>query len=296
MDKTTLAEQVPQSSNPGKGEIILYQPEGSVHLEVRLENETVWLNRLQMSLLFGRDVKTIGKHINNALKEEACESVVANFATTATDGKVYQVDYYDLDVILSVGYRVKSANGIKFRQWANQILKNHLLKGYSVNQRLISHENKLENHDIRLATLEKQVDFFVKANLPPTEGTIPAKSWWSGYEFAVRLVRSAKKEIVIIDSFADDRIISLLAKKTEGINAIIYGSHNNRTLQEEVDRLNRQSPTVKLQNMRNVHDRFIIVDETIYHVGASIKDLGNKLTAFSVLEFLTKEQLLSMVT
>ncbi|SHH91496.1 Virulence protein RhuM family protein [Fibrobacter sp. UWH9] len=284
------------ANNGEKNEIIVYQPEGGeFHIEVRVENETVWLNRQQISLLFGRDVKTIGKHINNALKEEACNSDVANFATTAADGKTYQVEHYDLDVVLSVGYRVKSPNGVKFRRWANQVLKEHLLKGGSVNQRLISHENKLENHDSRLLSLEKQVDFFVKANLPPSEGILNAKSWWSGYEFAAQLVRSAKEEIVIIDPYADDVTLSLVAKKAEGIKAFVYSARINRTMNEEAARLNRQFPTVELRNMRDVHDRFIIVDNTIYHVGASIRDLGNKLTAFSVLSAISKEQLLESV-
>ena len=117
---------------------MLYQPEGEVRLEVRVENETVWLNRQQLAMLFNRDIKTIGKHSTNALKEECQNSVVAKFATTADDGKKYQVEHYDLDIILSVGYRVKSANGIKFRRWANQVLKDYMLKGYAVNQRKIA--------------------------------------------------------------------------------------------------------------------------------------------------------------
>jgi hypothetical protein len=126
------------AGSDNKGEIVLYQPEGEVRLEVRVENETVWLNRQQLAMLFNRDIKTIGKHITNALKEECQNSVVAKFATTADDGKKYQVEHYDLDIILSVGYRIKSANGIKFRRWANQILKDYMLKGYAVNQRKIA--------------------------------------------------------------------------------------------------------------------------------------------------------------
>ena len=285
-----------KNNNGEKNEIIVYQPEGGeFHIEVRVENETVWLNRQQMSILFERDVKTIGKHIGNALKEECQNSVVAKFATTADDGKIYQVEHYDLDVILSVGYRVKSANGINFRRWANQVLKEHLLKGYSVNRRLISQENKLENLDSRVVNLEKQVDFFVKANIPPSEGVIPANARWSGYEFAVQLVRSAKKEIIIIDPFANDTSLSLVAKRAVGVNVIIYSARITRAMKDEVGRINRQFPTVELQTMRDVHDRFIIVDETIYHVGASIMDLGCRMTAFAVLNLVTKEELLALV-
>ena len=285
-----------KNNNGERNEIIVYQPEGGeFHIEVRVENETVWLNRQQMSILFERDVKTIGKHIGNALKEECQNSVVAKFATTADDGKIYQVEHYDLDVILSVGYRVKSANGINFRRWANQVLKEHLLKGYSVNQRLISQENKIENLDSRVVNLEKQVDFFVKANLPPSEGVIPANARWSGYEFAVQLVRSAKKEIIIIDPFANDTSLSLIAKRAVGVNVVIYSARITRAMKDEVDRINRQFPTVVLRTMREVHDRFIIIDETVYHIGASIMDLGCKMTAFSVLNLVTKDQLLGLV-
>lgn len=302
-----------------KNEIIVYQPEGGeFHIEVRLDKDTVWLNRQQMAVLFGRDVKTIGKHINNALKEELRGlPTVANFATVQEEGgrKVSRnVEHYTLDMILSVGYRVKSQNGILFRQWANQVLKEHLLRGASVNQRfmlteerfdrqLINHEKRLDELDskgvetsTRLATLEKQVDFFVKANLPPSEGILNAKSWWSGYEFACQLVRSAKEEIIVIDPFADDVALSLVAKKSAGVNAFVYSGHVNRHLREEEERLNRQFPTVKLKDIQNVHDRFIIVDETVYHIGSSLNELGKKLTAFSVLNFVSKQQLLEMVS
>ena len=140
------------------GEIILYQPDNEVKLEVRLEEETVWLNRQHLSELFNRDIKTIGKHVNNALREElAGISVVANFATTAADGKVYQVEYYNLDMILSVGYRVKSSRGIEFRRWANSVLKEYLLKGYSVNRRLTELEHTVAEHS-------RKIDFFVRTS------------------------------------------------------------------------------------------------------------------------------------
>ncbi|MCQ2049533.1 MAG: virulence RhuM family protein [Candidatus Saccharibacteria bacterium] len=275
------------SANSGeKNEIIVYQPEGGeFHIEVRVENETVWLTQALMAELFATTRNNITLHIKNIFQE--CElsenSVSKEFLLTARDSKKYKTKFYNLDVIISVGYRVKSIHGTRFRQWANKILKEHLLKGNSVNQRLISHENKLEIHDSRISSLEKQVDFFVKANLPPSEGVLNAKSWWSGYEFAAQLVRSAKEEIVIIDPYADDTALTLMTKLAPDVKAIVYSARINRTMQEEVARINRQFPTVELRNMRDVHDRFIIVDNTIYHVGASIRDLGNKLTAFSVL-------------
>ena len=252
---------------------------GEFHIEVRVENETVWLTQAQMAELFSKSISVISRHIANVFAEhELEEKSNLHFLQIANSDK--PVKLFSLDVIISVGYRVKSYQGTQFRRWANQVLKEHLLKGFSVNQRLVSHENRLENLDSRVIYLEKQVDFFVKANLPPSEGLLPAHAHWSGYEFAVQLVRSAKKDLVIIDPYANDMVLSLMAK---------------RAMREEEARLNKQFPTVRLENMREVHDRFVIVDDVVYHVGASFKDLGNQMTAFSVLNFVTKEQVLAMV-
>ena len=278
-----------------KNEIIVYQPEGGeFHIEVRVENETVWLTQAQMAELFSKSISVISRHIANVFAEhELDEKSNLHFLQIANSDK--PVKLFSLDVIISVGYRVKSYQGTQFRRWANQVLKEHLLKGFSVNQRLVSHENRLENLDSRVIYLEKQVDFFVKANLPPSEGLLPAHAHWSGYEFAVQLVRSAKKDLVIIDPYANDMVLSLMAKRAEGVNAVIYSARITHAMREEEARLNRQFPTVHLENMREVHDRFVIVDDVVYHVGASFKDLGNQMTAFSVLNFVTKEQVLAMV-
>ena len=285
----------------GKNEIIVYQPEGGeFHIEVRVDQDTVWLTQAQMAELFGTVPQNITVHIKKVYDEGELEknSTCKEYLQVASEGsrKVKRtLKFYNLDVIISVGYRVKSIQGTRFRQWANSVLKEHMLKGFSVNQRLVAHENRLENIDSRVIYLEKQVDFFVKANLPPKEGFLQAKAFWSGYEFAVQLVRSAKQEIVIIDPFADDTALSLMPKRNPGVNAIIYSARINQTMKTECERLNRQCPPVELRMMREVHDRFIVVDETVYHIGASIKDLGNKLTAFSVLSLLTKQQLLEMI-
>jgi hypothetical protein len=284
-----------------KNEIIVYQPEGGeFHIEVRVDQDTVWLTQAQMAELFGTVPQNITVHIKKVYDEGELEknSTCKEYLQVASEGsrKVKRtLKFYNLDVIISVGYRVKSIQGTRFRQWANSVLKEHMLRGFSVNQRLVAHENRLENIDSRVIYLEKQVDFFVKANLPPKEGFLQAKAFWSGYEFAVQLVRSAKQEIVIIDPFADDTALSLMPKRNPGVNAIIYSARINQTMKAECERLNRQCPPVELRTMREVHDRFIVVDETVYHIGASIKDLGNKLTAFSVLNLLTKQQLLDMI-
>jgi len=284
-----------------KNEIIVYQPEGGeFHIEVRVDQDTVWLTQAQMAELFSTSRTNIVEHISHIYEENELdlESTCRKFRQVQIEGNRRvnrQIPFYNLDMILSLGYRVKSVVATRFRRWANKVLKEHMLKGFSVNQRLVAHENRLENHDSRIIYLEKQVDFFVKANLPPKEGVLQAKAFWSGYEFAVQLVRLAKQEIVIIDPFADDMSLSLMPKRNPGVNAIIYSARINQTMKAECERLNRQCPPVELRTMREVHDRFIVVDETVYHIGASIKDLGNKLTAFSVLSLLTKQQLLDMI-
>ena len=288
-------------NNDEKNEIIVYQPEGGeFHIDVKMKDETVWLTQLQMAELFQTSRSNVIEHIQNIYSESELSknATCRNFRQVRIEGNREvnrSVPYYNLDMIIALGYRVKSLIATRFRQWANRVLKEHLLKGGSVNQRLVSHENKLENLDSRMLTLEKQVDFFVKANLPPSEGLLNAKSWWSGYEFAAQLVRSAKEEIVIIDPYADDIALALIAKHSSNVKGVVYSAHVTSRLKEEAARLDRQFPTVELKSMQNVHDRFIIVDETVYHIGSSLNELGKKLTAFSVLNFVTKQQLLEMV-
>ena len=184
-----------------RGEIILYQPDSEVRLEVRLENETVWLSIEEMSQLFGRDISVIGKHIRNVFKEGELlkEAVWAKFAYTASDGKTYQVDYYNLDVIISVGYRVKSHRGTQFRQWANKVLKEYLLKGHVINYRLEQMDTRLQKHERQIEYLTDKVDFFVRTSLPPVEGVFYDGQIFDAYKFATDLIRSAKKSILLID-------------------------------------------------------------------------------------------------
>ena len=267
------------------GEIILYQPDENVQLEVRLEKETVWLNRHQMALLFDRDIKTIGKHINNALVEELLGlPVVAKFATTAKDGKTYLVEHYDLDMILSVGYRVKSQRGIQFRQWANKVLKDYLLKGYAVNQRLLKIENQLENQQALLAEHSEKIDFFVRTSLPPVEGIFFEGQVFDAHAFVSDLIRAAKKRIVLIDNYIDDTVLKLLDKRAQKVKATIYTKQISPTLQTDINLHNAQYEPIDVQVFADSHDRFLMIDETVYHIGASLKDLGKKWFAFSKME------------
>lgn len=268
-----------------EGEIILYQPDGTLKLEVRLEDETVWLNRQQISNLFDRDVKTIGKHINNALKEELSGmAVVAKFATTAADGKTYQVEYYNLDMILSIGYRVKSRRGVEFRQWANQVLKEYLLKGYSINRRIEQLEKTVARHDER-------IEFFVRTSLPPVEGIFFEGQIFDAYTFASDLVKSARQRIVLIDNYVDESTLMLLSKRKPEVEATIFTARISQVLQLDIQRHNAEYPPVTVNEYRQSHDRFLIIDDDVYHIGASLKDLGKKWFAFSRLHFNPQELL-----
>ena len=274
-----------------QGEIILYQPDEEIKLDVRLENETVWLSIDEMSYLFGRDISVIGKHIRNIFKEGELikNSVWAKFAYTASDGKTYQVDYYNLDVIISVGYRVKSQRGTQFRQWANKVLKEYLLKGYSINQRINQLENKMDSrlaaHDRQLEELTNKVDFFVRTSLPPVEGIFFNGQIFDAYKFASDLIKSARQSLVLIDNYVDENVLLMLSKRQPGVTATIYTQRITPQFRLDLDRHNDQYPPVDVRTCKFSHDRFLIVDETdVYHIGASLKDLGKKMFAFSKLD------------
>lgn len=275
------------------GEIILYQPNENVQLEVRLEEETVWLNRQQMALLFDRDIKTIGKHINNALVEELLGlPVVAKFATTATDGKTYLVEHYNLDMVLSIGYRVKSQRGIQFRQWANKVLKDYLLKGYALNQRLLRIENQLESQQALLTEHSEKIDLFIRSSIPPLEGIFYDGQVFDAHTFVSDLIRSATTRIVLIDNYIDDTVLKLFDKRASQVKATIYTKQISPALQTDIDLHNTQYEPIDVQVFTDSHDRFLMIDETVYHIGASLKDLGKKWFAFSKMD-ITSSLLLS---
>ena len=270
-----------------QGEIILYQPDNEVKLEVRLENETVWLSIEEMAQLFGRDISVIGKHIRNVFKEGELqkESVWAKFAYTASDGKTYQVDYYNLDVIISVGYRVKSHRGTQFRQWANKVLKDYLLRGYSVNQRLEQIDTRIQKHEKQIDYLTDKVEFFVRTSLPPVEGIFYDGQIFDAYKFATDLIRSAKKSLLLIDNYVDESVLLMLSKRNDGVKADIYTQTISRQLQLDLQKHNSQYPPIDIHTYKKCHDRFLIIDGMeVYHIGASLKDLGKKMFAFSKLK------------
>ena len=249
-----------------RGEVILYQPDSEVKLEVRLENETVWLSIEEMAQLFDRDISVIGKHIRNVFKEGELvkESVWAKFAYTASDGKTYQVDYYNLDVIISVGYRVKSIRGTQFRIWANSVLKEYLLNGYSVNRRLDRLERKidsgLQEHEQRLNRIDGKIDFFVRTSLPPVEGIFHDGQIFDAYKFAMDLIRTAKDSILLIDNYVDESVLLMLSKRNAGVKADIYTQTVSHQLQLDLQKHNSQYPPIGIHTCRKCHDRFLIID------------------------------------
>lgn len=266
-----------------KNEIILYQLDKlSTRIEVQVKNETVWLNRQQIASLFDRDVKTIGKHINNVLKEELKDfSVVANFATTANDGKVYQVEYFNLDVIISIGYRVKSQQGIQFRIWANKILKDYLLKGYSLNNRM----NRIEDNVFSIMKKVEDIDLQINTNLPPTQGIFFDGQVFDAYTLIADIVRSAKKSILLIDNYIDDTVLTHLCKKEPKVKVTLLTKTISKQLQLDIKKANTQYPNIQTKVVTKAHDRFLIIDEKeVYHLGASLKDLGKKWFAFSKMD------------
>ena len=274
-------------------EIVVYQPDEIVNLEVRVENESVWLTLNQIALLFDRDKSVISRHIANIFKEKelAKVSTVAKIATVQIEkGRsiVRQLDYYNLDVIISVGYRVKSQRGTQFRIWANQVLKDYLLRGYVVNTRLTQLEQrvdkKLLEHEQRISNNEKQIRFFVRTALPPVEGVFCNGQIFDAYIFASDLVKSAKASLVLIDNYVDESVLLLLSKRKKGVSATIFTKGVSQTLQQDIDRHNLQYEPIEIKILANVHDRFLIVDDVVYHIGASLKDLGKKLFAFSKME------------
>lgn len=277
-----------------QGEIVIYKASetNDFQLEVRVEDETVWLNRLQMAQLFGREVKTIGKHISNVLKEELrAIPVVAKFATTASDGKTYQVEYYSLDMIVSVGYRVKSERGVLFRLWANNVLKNYLLKGYAINQRF----DKIEGDVWALKNKITEIDFQIKTNLPPNEGIFFDGQIFDAWSFVSNLVKSAKKSIILIDNYIDNSVLLVFAKRDIGVKATIYTSRISQQMQTDIEKYNAQYPKIVIKQFTKAHDRFLIIDrETVYHIGASLKDLGKKWFAFSKIK-LDANEILSKI-
>jgi hypothetical protein len=272
-----------------KGEIVLYQPDNSIQLEVRLENETVWLTQAQMSELFQTTRNNVTIHISNIFKEGELEKTMVSkdFLHTTQHGAITgktqkkSITLYNLDVIISVGYRIKSKQGTLFRIWATRVIKDYLLRGYAINRRIERVEKIAIETERRVSETEKKIDFFVKTSLPPVEGIFYDGQIFDAYKFASDLIKSAKKSIILIDNYVDESVLLLLSKRAQGVSATIYTAQISPQLQLDLQRYNAQYPPVAVKAFTRSHDRFLFIDDDIYHIGASLKDLGRKWFAFS---------------
>jgi len=266
-------------------QIEMYQS-GEIELEVSVNHETVWLNRQHLSELLGRDIKTIGKHITNVFKEKELEkiAVIAKFATTASDGKTYNIEYYNLDVIISVGYRVKSQKGVAFRQWATKVLKTYITSGYAINGDKITNE-RFVSLESEVAQLKEKVGsmstLLEDTSLSPTQGIFYDGQVFDAYVFISNLIKSAKHSIVLIDNYIDESVLTLFSKN-QNIQVMLYTKTISKQLKLDVGKYNTQYKPIVIKKLDTSHDRFLIIDDVeVYHVGASLKDLGKKWFAFS---------------
>ena len=281
-------------------EIVLYQPNEQMSLEVKLENETVWLTLNQMASLFGRDKSVISRHIKAIFQERELtyEGSVAKNATVQTEGNrqvIRDVEFYNLNVIISVGYRVKSQQGTAFRIWATKVLKEYMLSGYAINQRLITMEERMDKRIGRientLAAHQEKIDFFVRTSLPPHQGIFYDGQIFDAYTFINDRIREATTRIIIIDNYIDDSVLTILSKRADEVAATIYTKKPSAQLQLDIQKHNAQYPPISVVEFDRSHDRFLCIDETVYHLGASIKDLGKKWCAFNRMEMPTTELL-----
>ncbi len=264
-----------------ENQIVVYQPNETVRLDVRLENETVWLTQEQMSQLFGRDQSVVARHIGNIFKEGELnrDSVYAKNAYTASDGKTYQVAFYNLDVVISVGYRVKSVQGTRFRQWATGVLKEYLIRGYAVNTRLAQLEDKVDRRlaktEADVADLKEKVDFFVQTKEPPLQGIFYQNKFWDAKSLLIKFIRRAKKELIVIDAYPGVATLDMLAKRGRGVKIELVTHSNGELAESDFEAFGKQCGKFTKTICGICHDRFIIVDQKeIFWTGASLKDAG----------------------
>ena len=287
-----------------KGEIVMYQPDETIRLEVRVESETVWLTQQQMAELFLTTKQNVSLHVNNIFKEDELteSSVVKESLTTAKDGKRYKTKMYNLDVIISVGYRVKSKRGTKFRQWANRVLKEYIIRGYVLNQQLRMLEERMENkfqdYDSKLKEIQGKVNFFVRSSLPPIEGIFYDGQIFDAYVHIVNLIKQAKQSIVLIDNYIDETTLTMLSKRSSNVSATIYTSQHVQNLHQfqlDIQRHNQQYPPIAVNYCQRNHDRFLIIDDVVYVFGASLKDAGKKLFAYIRMQETSASELLNNI-
>ena len=275
----------PRNLPEPKNEIVVYQPDDTIRLAVRLENETVWLTQSQLCELFQRDVSVISRHIKNIFSEgELDKESNLHYLQIATSDR--PVALYSLDVIISVGYRVKSVIGTRFRQWANRILKEYVLRGYAVNERIMRLEQKVLKH-------EEQINLVLQTALPPIQGVFYDGQLWDARALVLQLVASAKRSLILIDNWAAPETLDLLAKKGKGVKVTVFTSEHydkkhaphHKISPSDITTFNTQYPKLAVRYSEAFHDRFLIIDDKeLYLIGASLKDLGRKCFAFMKLD------------
>lgn len=263
-----------------KCEMVLYQPDESIRLEVRLVGETVWLTQAQMGELFAKDVSVISRHISRILKDGELD-VESNLQKMQIPNSDKPITVYSLDMIISVGYRVNSKQGVIFRRWATQVLRNFMLRGYSVNQHLVALQERLDNRIValesELADQRQKVDFLIEREQPVTEQLFSTGCVWDAYTFVSDLVRSAQRRLVLIDPFVDERTLLLLDKRAGGVECTVHTRYSEQ-VELDFQKHNQQYPAIrKVQLPHAVHDRYLLVDEQVWLMGASVKDMGRGL-------------------
>ena len=286
---------------PAENQIVVYQPNETVRLETRYAHESIWLTQLKIAELFGVQKAAISKHLKNIYStgELVREATVSKMETVQNEGGrtvIREQEFYNLDVIIAVGYRVNSVMATQFRIWATQVLKAYLLKGYAVNTRLAQLEDKVDRrlakHDDRIATLEQKVDFFVQTQTPPIQGVFYNGQLWDARSLVLSLVSRAKRSLVLIDNWANTEVLDLFAKKRKGVRLTIFTSeHFKKGVPKhlispaDVATFNAQYPKLAIRYNETFHDRFLIIDDKeLYLIGASLKDLGSKCFAFTKLD------------
>lgn len=266
---------------PGNESIVVYQSDdNTLRLDVQMAQETVWLTTSQMALLFDREESNIRRHIINVFQEGELGRE-NNVRFLHVNGVKKPVPFYNLDVIISVGYRVKSQRGTQFRQWANRVLKDYLLRGYAFNQRFERIERRLADVEER----QTQFDLEIHTSLPPREGIFVDGQIYDAFDFVKRLISGAAKSIVLVDNYVDESVLTMMTDKQSGVNVDVYTHTINKALQQAADKFNKQYGSLTMHAAVGIHDRFLIIDNSeIYLIGASLKDLGRKLFAFSKME------------
>ena len=285
---------------PNKGEIVMYQPDETIRLEVRMDGETVWLNQAQMAELFKSSRTNVVEHIQHIYEDEELEEDLTcrKFRQVRQEGKrmvAREIPMYNLDMIISVGYRVNSKRGVKFRQWATRKLKEYILKGYVVNSRIIALEEHVAKQDTQIQGLKDKVDFFVRSSLPPVEGIFYDGQIFDAYAHIISLIKQAKRSVVLIDNYIDENTLIMLSKRNTSVSATIYTRQLSQQQQLDLQRHNQQYPPITVNVCQHNHDRFLIIDDAVYIFGASLKDAGKKLFAYIRMQETSATELLNNI-